>query len=74
VQNFQVTTEDLWHGCRKIILKTQILWQGTKYVEMQLQKSKNSVTSLPQKLHMNGEMGTIVDISSLKIKTLLKHI
>jgi hypothetical protein len=41
---------------------------------MQLQKSKNSAILLPQELHMNGEMGTIVDISSLKIMTLLKHI
>jgi hypothetical protein len=31
---------------------------------MKLQKSKNSATSLPQKLHKNGEMGTVVDLSS----------
>jgi hypothetical protein len=28
VQNFQVTTENLWQGCRRIILKTQIFWAG----------------------------------------------
>jgi hypothetical protein len=48
VQNFQVTTENLRQGCCRIILKTQIFGQGTKYVEMQLLKSKNSATMLPQ--------------------------
>jgi len=48
VQNFQVTTENLRQGCRRIILKTQIFVAGIKYVEMQLLKSKNSATTLPQ--------------------------
>jgi hypothetical protein len=28
VQSFQVTTENLQQGCRRIILKTQFFWAG----------------------------------------------